>query len=428
MTSVSSPSSAPRQVGAVAQQLRLVAARCASIRSASARQWLRSWRVIAYSSRRPRCSVGCMRPKTTAPRWRARAAATRLARASTAGGAAAKSDTVRGRLGVGPSAPDAMRGPLIESPTPPSRNPRRLATILALGVGIARRARAAGASAPQEPAPDRRDAARRRRRRPTRHARRRRRPRPARARRAAAPRRAAPRRRRPRRRRRRRRGCYTPPVGAPLDFVRDPLPKFALPEERPTVRVPPPPRETHARARDRRAAPPADADGEARRGRRRRGRRRRASSAPRWRRPPRPRRSRTSSSATSRSRRSCCRSTRPPGSSTASRGRSSRRSTRSRPTTAATSTSRRPARPGWMQFMPASWQRVRRRRQRGRPQGPLQPGRRDLRRRALPQGGGRRGGSAQGDLRLQPRRLVRRLGAAPGRASSPACRPTSSAR
>ena len=53
---------------------------------------------------------------------------------------------------------------------------------------------------------------------------------------------------------------------------------------------------------------------------------------------------------------------------------------------------------------------LRRRRQQGRPQGPLQPGRRDLRRRALPQGRRLREGRPPRDLRLQPRRLVRRLG------------------
>ena len=55
---------------------------------------------------------------------------------------------------------------------------------------------------------------------------------------------------------------------------------------------------------------------------------------------------------------------------------------------------------------------VRRRRQRRRREGPLQPGRRDLRRRALPEGRRRRQRPAARDLRLQPRRLVRRLGAA----------------
>ena len=53
---------------------------------------------------------------------------------------------------------------------------------------------------------------------------------------------------------------------------------------------------------------------------------------------------------------------------------------------------------------------VRSRRQQRRPQGPLQPGRRDLRRRQLPEGRRRRGGPLPGDLRLQPRRLVRRRG------------------
>ena len=65
-----------------------------------------------------------------------------------------------------------------------------------------------------------------------------------------------------------------------------------------------------------------------------------------------------------------------------------------------------------------------RRRQRRRPQGPLQPGRRDLRRRALPQGRRRRQRRAQGDLRLQPRRLVRRLASSCARADRrPARRP-----
>ena len=63
---------------------------------------------------------------------------------------------------------------------------------------------------------------------------------------------------------------------------------------------------------------------------------------------------------------------------------------------------------------PVELEALRRRRQRRRQEGPLQPGRRDLRGRALPQGGGRRAGSAQGDLRLQPRRLVRRLRAHAG--------------
>ena len=52
---------------------------------------------------------------------------------------------------------------------------------------------------------------------------------------------------------------------------------------------------------------------------------------------------------------------------------------------------------------------LRRRRQPRRPQGPVQPGRRDLRRRALPEGRPGRPGRPPRDLRLQPRRLVRRL-------------------
>ena len=55
---------------------------------------------------------------------------------------------------------------------------------------------------------------------------------------------------------------------------------------------------------------------------------------------------------------------------------------------------------------------LRRGRQPGRREGPVQPGRRDLRRRALPEGGRRRQGHPRRGLRLQPRRLVRGLGAA----------------
>ena len=134
-----------------------------------------------------------------------------------------------------------MRGPLIESPTPPSRNPRRLATILALGVGIVGLP-ASGAGA-EDPAPETTTtpttttpttttpttttpapvpvplpgAAQ-----PSQP--------PAEA--AASPP-ASPSGR-----------LYTPPVGAPLDFARDQLRKFVAPPERKTVRVPPPPRET----------------------------------------------------------------------------------------------------------------------------------------------------------------------------------------
>src|SRR4051812_16075010 len=59
---------------------------------------------------------------------------------------------------------------------------------------------------------------------------------------------------------------------------------------------------------------------------------------------------------------------------------------------------------------------VRRRRQQGRQEGPVQPRRRDLRLGPLPQGRRRRPGHPARDLRLQPRRLVRRLGDAPRQA------------
>ncbi len=59
---------------------------------------------------------------------------------------------------------------------------------------------------------------------------------------------------------------------------------------------------------------------------------------------------------------------------------------------------------------------VRHRRQQGQAQGSVQPGRRDLRGRPLPQGRRLPGRRAPRDLRLQPRRLVRRLGA-PARAA-----------
>jgi hypothetical protein len=47
---------------------------------------------------------------------------------------------------------------------------------------------------------------------------------------------------------------------------------------------------------------------------------------------------------------------------------------------------------GWMQFMPATWKTYGVDANKRRPQGPVQPGRRDLRRRALPQGRRRRAG------------------------------------
>ena len=67
---------------------------------------------------------------------------------------------------------------------------------------------------------------------------------------------------------------------------------------------------------------------------------------------------------------------------------------------------------------------VRHRRQQGRQEGPLQPRRRHLRRRPLPQGRRLREGRPPLDLRLQPRRLVRGLGHAPRPPDRRACRPT----
>ena len=67
---------------------------------------------------------------------------------------------------------------------------------------------------------------------------------------------------------------------------------------------------------------------------------------------------------------------------------------------------------GWMQFIPSTWRMYGVDANKDGKQGPLQPGRRDLRRRPLPQGRRLRGRRAPRDLRLQPRRLVRRLGAA----------------
>ena len=69
-------------------------------------------------------------------------------------------------------------------------------------------------------------------------------------------------------------------------------------------------------------------------------------------------------------------------------------------------------RPGLDAVHPLDLGDVRGRRERGRAQGSLQPGRRDLRRGALPGGRRRAGGPAHRDLRLQPRRLVRRRGPA----------------
>ena len=77
---------------------------------------------------------------------------------------------------------------------------------------------------------------------------------------------------------------------------------------------------------------------------------------------------------------------------------------------------------------PLDLEDVRGRRKRRRPQGSLQPGRRDLRRGALPEGRRRRHRPADRDLRLQPRRLVRRRGAALRPPVRQASRRTSSAR
>ena len=60
--------------------------------------------------------------------------------------------------------------------------------------------------------------------------------------------------------------------------------------------------------------------------------------------------------------------------------------------------------------------------ERGWGQRSLRPERRDLRGRSLPAGGGRGSGPARRDLRLQPRRLVRRLGARARARGSPGCR------
>ena len=64
-----------------------------------------------------------------------------------------------------------------------------------------------------------------------------------------------------------------------------------------------------------------------------------------------------------------------------------------------------------MQFLPSTWGYLWRRRQRRRAQGPLQPGRRDLRRRQLPPCRRWQPRPLQGDPRLQPRQLVRAGGA-----------------
>ena len=118
---------------------------------------------------------------------------------------------------------------------------------------------------------------------------------------------------------------------------------------------------------------------------------------------------RTSSSTSSASRPSCSRSTRPPASSTACAGRSWPRSTRSRPTTAATSTSPPPApsagcsscpRPGSMYGVDAN---------KDGKKDPYNPVDAIFAAARYLKAAGAEQDIAQGDLRLQPRRLVRRL-------------------
>ena len=68
---------------------------------------------------------------------------------------------------------------------------------------------------------------------------------------------------------------------------------------------------------------------------------------------------------------------------------------------------------GWMQFLPSTWQRYGVDADGDGTARPVEPGRRDLRRGALPARLGRRVEPSQRDLRLQPRRLVRRPGDRP---------------
>ena len=83
---------------------------------------------------------------------------------------------------------------------------------------------------------------------------------------------------------------------------------------------------------------------------------------------------------------------------------------------------------GWMQFIPSSWEPYGARRQRRRPQGPLQPGRRDLRRRQLPEGSGgaRRTSTTRSSPTTTPTGTCRRCCSTPAPTAS--CRPTWSAR
>ena len=111
----------------------------------------------------------------------------------------------------------------------------------------------------------------------------------------------------------------------------------------------------------------------------------------------------TSSSTLSRSRPSCCRSTRHAAPSTGFPGRCSPRSTRSRLASAPTWTPSSAGAVGWMQFLPSSWEAFGLDANGDGTQGPLQPGRRNLRRRSLPEAGRWLEGSLQRDLLLQPR-------------------------
>ena len=83
---------------------------------------------------------------------------------------------------------------------------------------------------------------------------------------------------------------------------------------------------------------------------------------------------------------------------------------------------------GWMQFMPSSWEAYGRRRQRRRPQGPLQPGRRDLRRRQLPEGrpAAKRISTTRSSPTTTPTGTCRRCCSTPAPTAS--CRPIWSAR
>ena len=73
---------------------------------------------------------------------------------------------------------------------------------------------------------------------------------------------------------------------------------------------------------------------------------------------------------------------------------------------------------GWMQFIPSSWRMYGVDANNDGQKDPVQPRGRDLRRRPLPQGRRRASRHPPRDLRLQPRRLVRRLGA-PARPPDP---------